>query len=47
MATDTPVSPRGDGLTNILKNLGWLLGGKGFGAVCSLIYLAILARSLG
>jgi O-antigen/teichoic acid export membrane protein len=34
-------------LRNILGNLGWLLGGKGFGAVCSLIYLSILARSLG
>ncbi len=31
----------------ILKNAGWLLGGKGFGAVSSLIYLAILSRSLG
>jgi O-antigen/teichoic acid export membrane protein len=34
-------------LRRILGNFGWLLGGKGFGAVSSLIYLAILARSLG
>ena len=25
----------------MLKNTGWLLGGKGFGAISSLIYLAI------
>lgn len=31
----------------MLKNVAWLLGGKGFGAVCSLAYLAILTRSLG
>lgn len=31
----------------MLGNFGWLLGGKGFGAVSSLIYLAILSRSLG
>jgi O-antigen/teichoic acid export membrane protein len=31
----------------MLANVGWLLGGKGFGAVCSLAYLAVLARSLG
>ena len=36
-----------DGLSNILRNLAWILGGKGFGAVCSFFYLAILARSLG
>lgn len=34
------------GLLNILKNVAWLLGGKGFGAVCSIGYLAILSRSL-
>jgi O-antigen/teichoic acid export membrane protein len=39
--------PTGGILRNILGNLGWLIGGKGFGAVCSIIYLAILARSLG
>lgn len=31
----------------MLANLGWLIGGKGFGAICSLIYLAILTRTLG
>lgn len=34
-------------LRRMLGNFGWLLGGKGFGAVASLIYLAILSRSLG
>lgn len=34
-------------LSRMLKNVAWLIGGKGFGAVCSLIYLAILTRSLG
>lgn len=31
----------------MLGNFGWLLGGKGFGAISSLIYLGILSRSLG
>lgn len=31
----------------ILANTLWLLGGKGFGAVLSLVYLAIVTRSLG
>lgn len=34
-------------LRNILKNTGWLLGGKGVSAVLSLIYLAIVTRTLG
>jgi len=34
-------------LGRMLTNAAWLLGGKGFGAVCSLIYLGILTRSLG
>ena len=34
-------------MRRIIKNTAWLLGGKGFGAVCSLIYLAILTRTLG
>lgn len=34
-------------LRSILGNLGWLVGGKGFGALCSIIYLGVLARSLG
>lgn len=36
-----------DSLRNILKNTGWLLGGKGVSAVLSLVYLAIVTRSLG
>jgi O-antigen/teichoic acid export membrane protein len=34
-------------LGRMLANTAWLLGSKGVSAVCSLIYLAILARSLG
>jgi O-antigen/teichoic acid export membrane protein len=30
-----------------LKNAAWLLGGKGVGGVFSLVYLALLARTLG
>ncbi len=31
----------------ILANVGWLLGGKGIGAVLSLVYLAVVTRTLG
>lgn len=34
-------------LARIFANTVWLLGGKGFGALCGLAYLAILTRSLG
>ena len=34
-------------LGRMFANTVWLLGGNGFGAVCSLAYLAILARTLG
>jgi O-antigen/teichoic acid export membrane protein len=34
-------------LARILANTAWLLGGKGFGAICSIVYLAILTRTLG
>lgn len=34
-------------LASVFANTAWMLGGKGFGAVCSLVYLAILTRSLG
>ena len=34
-------------LGRMLTNTIWLLGGKGFGAICSLLYLAILTRTLG
>tara|TARA_R110002072_G_scaffold86774_4_gene195790 strand:- start:19348 stop:20697 length:1350 start_codon:yes stop_codon:yes gene_type:complete len=44
---DRPGEPRRGGLLNILKNVAWLMGGKGFGAICSIAYLAILSRSLG
>ena len=47
MSDSTASDTGSEGARRILKNVGWLLGGKGFGAVCSLIYLAILARSLG
>lgn len=47
MAEVAPSETAADGTRRILKNVGWLLGGKGFGAVCSIVYLAILARSLG
>ena len=32
---------------SIIQNTAWLLGGKGFGGVLSIAYLAILSRSLG
>lgn len=34
-------------MARIVANTAWLLGGKGFGALCSLGYLAILTRTLG
>lgn len=37
----------GEGFARILANTGWLLGGKGVGAVLSLAYLAIVTRTLG
>lgn len=46
MAKQTSDSRRGS-VRNILHNTGWMLGGKGFGAVLSTIYLAIVTRSLG
>ena len=36
-----------EGFGRILANTGWLLGGKGVGAVLSLVYLAIVTRTLG
>jgi O-antigen/teichoic acid export membrane protein len=38
-----PKSPLG----RIFANTAWLLGGKGFGAICGIAYLAILTRTLG
>jgi O-antigen/teichoic acid export membrane protein len=34
-------------LARIARNIGWLLGGKGFVAVASLVYLGAAARALG
>ncbi len=34
-------------LARIARNTGWLLAGKGLGSVLSMVYLAILARTLG
>lgn len=47
MEASNSVKPRRSGFANILKNVAWLLGGKGFAGVCSIAYLAIMARSLG
>jgi O-antigen/teichoic acid export membrane protein len=42
-ARSQPKSPIG----RIFANTVWLLGGKGFGALCGIAYLAILTHSLG
>lgn len=42
-ARTQPKSP----MARIFANTAWLLGGKGFGALCSLVYLVILTRTLG
>lgn len=34
-------------MKQVFANMGWLLGGRGFNAVLSLVYLAIVARTLG
>ncbi|MFZ1741564.1 MAG: lipopolysaccharide biosynthesis protein [Pontixanthobacter sp.] len=47
MSADQPKDANDGPIRRILGNVGWLLGGKGFGAVSSLLYLAILSRSLG
>lgn len=38
---------RGGGFARILANTAWLLGGKGVGALLSIVYLAIVTRTLG
>ncbi|MEP3225108.1 MAG: oligosaccharide flippase family protein [Parasphingorhabdus sp.] len=45
----TPDDSSGEktGIRRIIANTGWLLGGKGFGGILSLFYLAILTRTLG
>lgn len=42
-----PVAPAPTPFGRALRNVGWLLGGKGVGAVLSLVYLALATRSLG
>jgi O-antigen/teichoic acid export membrane protein len=34
-------------LPRLARNIGWLLGGRGFAAVVSLVYLGVAARALG
>ncbi|MBT0668705.1 lipopolysaccharide biosynthesis protein [Novosphingobium profundi] len=46
-APETLSQPAHSTARRILRNTAWLLGGKGFGGLCSIIYLAILSRSLG
>ena len=38
---------KGKFLSGIVRNLGWLLASRGVNAILSLIYLAILTRTLG
>ncbi len=34
-------------MRRLIRNIGWLLGGRGFNAVLSLVYLALATRTLG
>lgn len=34
-------------MSRLFRNIGWLLGGRGFNAVLSLVYLALATRALG
>ncbi|MXP14897.1 oligosaccharide flippase family protein [Altererythrobacter confluentis] len=34
-------------MRRLMRNIGWLLGGRGFNAVLSLVYLALATRTLG
>jgi O-antigen/teichoic acid export membrane protein len=47
MAATRAETPPKSSIARIFANTAWLLGGKGFGALCGLAYLAILTRSLG
>lgn len=47
MPADTVSSPPVTALGRIFRNTVWLMSGRGFGAICSLVYLAILTRTLG
>ena len=46
-ATTEPEAAAKSPIARIFANTAWLIGGKGFGALCGLVYLAILTRSLG
>jgi O-antigen/teichoic acid export membrane protein len=39
-------SPRSGTLARVIQNVGWLLAGKGVGAVLSLVYLGLATRTL-
>ncbi len=41
-----PIAPSSTPFGRVLQNVGWLLTGKSFGALLSLAYLALAARSL-
>lgn len=48
MASHTHASPAdNESVSRLPRNIGWLLGGKGFGGLISLFYLAAAARALG
>ncbi len=42
-----PTGRRGGTFARILQNAGWLMAGKGVGALLSLVYLGIATRTLG
>lgn len=44
---DRPAPHSVSAFRSIIQNTAWLLGGKGFGGVLSIVYLGILSRSLG
>lgn len=46
-APGAPVRPQRSVVARMARNIGWLLGGRGFSGVVSLAYLAIAARSMG
>ncbi|MFA7585554.1 MAG: lipopolysaccharide biosynthesis protein, partial [Novosphingobium sp.] len=47
MKAENTLAETRSSLRRIATNTAWLLGGKGFGALCGIAYLAILTRSLG
>jgi hypothetical protein len=46
-AAEAPVWAEACAVKRLVKNIGWLLGGRGLNAVLSLVYLAIATRTLG